>query len=76
MSVQSHHRRKRKNSDTIFVGVKKRKDKYEACFCKNGLVQYLGYFNTEYEAAQAYDDAYEIVYGVRNNKTLRAENGN
>jgi len=69
MSVQGHHRRKRKGSQSTYVGVKKRDGKFEACFCKNGDVQYLGYFNTEHEAAQAYDDAYEIVYGIRNNKT-------
>ena len=71
MSVQSHHRRKRKGSVTTYVGVFLKKGKYEASFCKEGDVQYLGRFSTEYEAAQAYDDAYEIVYGIRNNKTER-----
>lgn len=74
MSVQAHHRRKRKNSEVSFVGVKKRsEDRYEATFCKNGKVQYLGTYPTEYEAAQAYDDAYEEVYGDRNNKTERKQ---
>jgi hypothetical protein len=72
MSVQSHHRRKRKGSSTKMIGVKERgQGRFEATFCKNGVIQYLGTFPTEYEAAQAYDDAYEIVYGLRNNKTER-----
>jgi len=71
MSVQSHHRRKCKNSLSVYVGVNVRTTSFEAVFCKNGVVQYLGTFSTEYEAAQAYDNAYEEVYGVRNNKTER-----
>ena len=71
MSVQSHHRRKRKGSSTTCIGVFLKNGKYEASFCKDSDVQYLGRFSTEHEAAQAYDDAYEIVYGVRNNKTER-----
>lgn len=69
MSVQSHHRRKRKNSNCNYVGVFLAGDKFEANFCKNGVIQYLGVYSTEIEAARAYDDAYELVYGVRNNKT-------
>lgn len=75
MSVQSHHKRKRKNSKCTYIGVKKRSDnRFEASFCKHGVVEYLGSYKTEYEAAQAYDDAYELVYGVRNNKTERNNN--
>lgn len=69
MSVQSHHRRSRKGSSSDYVGVFARKVGFEAVFCKDGIVKYLGKFPTELLAAIAYDDAYEEVYGVRNNKT-------
>lgn len=73
MSVQGHHRRKRKGSLCKYIGVKDRANgKFEASFCKDGVVQYLGRYDDEYSAAVAYDDAYEEVYGVRNNKTERA----
>lgn len=73
MSVQGHHRRSKKTSKSSFVGVRTKENHFEASFCKNGVVQYLGRYKTEYEAAQAYDDAYELVYGTRNNKTERKE---
>lgn len=75
MSVQGHHRRKRKNSKSSFVGVSiSSEGEITSSFCKDGVVQYFGPFSSEYEAAQAYDDAYESVYGIRNNKTDRTKN--
>jgi len=71
MSTQGHNRRKHKGSLCESVGVKVRTNNYEAAFCKNGVVQYLGKYLTEYEAAKAYDDAYETVYGTRRNKTTK-----
>lgn len=73
MSVQGHHKRKKKGSSGIYVGVKERNGRFIAAFCKHYVVQELGTFATAIQAATAYDDAYEAVYGVRNNKTEKVK---
>lgn len=67
--VQAHNRRSQKNSSSHYVGVSLKSGKYEANFCNDGYNKYLGRFESEYDAASAYDDEYEKLYGKRNNKT-------
>ena len=51
--------------DSKYVGVVKKgkANTFQAKFCKNGLVEYVGTFHTEEEAALAYDKRAREVYG-------------
>ena len=72
-SVQSHNRRPYKNTSSYFKGVyfNKAREKWVACIMKDGQRSYLGGFCEEIDAAIAYDNASEIIYGDRPNKTER-----
>ncbi|AMR57786.1 hypothetical protein vB_PsyM_KIL4_0062 [Pseudomonas phage vB_PsyM_KIL4] len=64
-SVQSRNRRKSKNSKSDLKGVAP---------IKNGLYQSnicIGSFQSETEAARAYDDISEYLFGTRPNKTQK-----
>ena len=73
LSVQSHNRRPYKNTSSYFKGVhfSKAREKWIACIMKDGQRFYLGGFCEEIEAAIAYDNESEIIYGDRPNKTER-----
>lgn len=66
-SVQNHVKR---NWGKCAKGVSlKQNGKYEANIKKNGINYYLGQFKTESEAALAYDNKSEELYGDRPNNT-------
>lgn len=67
LSVQNHVKG---NWGLCSKGVSlKQNGKYEANIKKNKVNYYLGQFNTEPEAAKAYDDKSEELYGDRPNNT-------
>lgn len=73
MSIQNHNQRKRVGHSSIFMGVSfnKQIDKWVATIKWGGDRKYLGGFLEEKDAAIAYDNASEIIYGDRPNKTER-----
>lgn len=68
-SNNCHNRRKRKGSEVGSIGVCMHGDKFRASLQKDGKNVYRKTFNTEQEAAKAYDDASEQIYGDRPNGT-------
>ena len=74
-SLQNHNKRKQKGCGSNFIGVvydKRHKVWYARIRnCKNS--EHLGTFKTQESAALAYDNASELYYGDRPNKTVREE---
>jgi len=68
--VQTHNRRKWGGCISQYIGVyfQKQRGGYWASIRENGEVNYLGYFVKEDDAAMAYDNASEKIYGDRPNK--------
>lgn len=66
---QSFNRRKRQGTSSKYIGVyyNKEKNKWDARLYKYKVKVSYGRFNTEEEAARAYDDACFEHYGVRKN---------
>ena len=54
----------------IGVSFNKKRGLFSSIICKNYTLTRLGLFATEIEAAKAYDDASEIMYGDRPNELL------
>lgn len=70
-SLQNHNQRKPRDSSNKFIGVKIAKscNNISALIKRSGISISLGSYKTEESAAKAYDDASEIIYGDRPNKT-------
>lgn len=69
--VQSHNQRKKKNCSSSYYGVSYHKiaKKWRASISKDGVSYKIGMFFNEYDAAVAYDDKSEELYGDRPNGT-------
>jgi len=74
-NLQNHNQRKSKGSNNKYLGVRvdNKCDSIGARIKRDGRNVYLGSYLTEEIAAKAYDDASEIIYGDRPNKTDPAE---
>jgi hypothetical protein len=75
-SLQSHNQRKARTSLNTYLGVTYDSDRgtnISARIKRDGETIYLGSYKSEEEAAKAYDDASEIIYGDRPNGTIRSE---
>jgi hypothetical protein len=59
----SYNRTKSKNSNNKYKGVKKCGNKYTACISKDGVKREIGGFETEEDAAKAYDMMAEELFG-------------
>lgn len=72
-SQQNHNRRKRSGCSSQYKGVSKGKTntKFQAEILAMGKRKRLGRFTDELDAAIAYDNASEELYGDRPNKTIR-----
>ena len=71
--VNCHNRRKRKGSALDSIGVCIKGDKFRAQLNVDGVPVLRKTFLSEAAAAKAYDDASELHYGDRPNKTLKQE---
>jgi hypothetical protein len=74
-SVNNHNRRKRKGCTSEYIGVcfNSKTNKYAAQLVKDGALIIRKEFVNELEAAIAYDNASERVYGDRPNKTTSGD---
>jgi hypothetical protein len=72
-SVNCHNRRKRKDSACESIGVSMHHGNFRAKLFVDGTCKLRKSFKTELEAAFAYDDVSEQVYGDRPNKTIRED---
>ena len=59
----SYNRTKSKNSNNTYKGVKKSGNKFSACISKDGVKREIGGFDTEEDAARAYDMMAEELFG-------------
>lgn len=75
-SVNCHNRRKRKGSFCESIGVSMHGNAFRAILFVDGTYKLRKSFKTEVEAALAYDDVSEQVYGDRPNKTIREDSQN
>ncbi len=73
--IGNHNKSKPVDCTSSFKGVyyDKARDKWVARINRNGVVYLQKRFETELEAALAYDDVSEEIYADRPNKTLRGE---
>lgn len=71
MSTQNHNRRKRDGCKSVYIGVVQFNKRWHARIRKHGENLHIGTYATEIDAARAYDDASEEIYGDRPNKTAR-----
>lgn len=71
--VGNHNKSKAEDCTSEYKGVyyDKARDKWVARINRNGKVHLQKRFNTELEAALAYDNASEEIYGDRPNKTIK-----
>lgn len=69
-TVQSHNRNKRKGCSSQYIGVSVLKRGISACIAKGEIKEHLGSFKSEIEAATAYDNRSEELYGDRPNGTI------
>lgn len=71
--VGNHNKSKPEDCTSSYKGVyyDKQRDKWTARLNRNGIIHLQKRFDTEYEAALAYDDASEEHYGDRPNKTQK-----
>lgn len=69
--VNSHNKRKKELCTSSFIGVSwsKEREKWVASLWKDGKQLLNKRFNSEIDAATAYDDASELAYSDRPNKT-------
>lgn len=72
-SEQGHFKRKREGCSSQYIGVSlsKRNGRFIAAIAINGKKEGLGSFLKEIDAAIAYDNRSEEIYGDRPNKTSR-----
>lgn len=72
-STQAHNKRKSSGCSSIYRGVylHKASNMFLANICLNGSREYVGCYSDEYEAALAYDNRSEQLYGDRPNKTIK-----
>lgn len=73
-SIQVHNKRKLADCESDYIGVTldKRTSRWRSRICiSKDKRKSLGTFNSEYQAALAYDNASEEIYGDRPNKTVR-----
>lgn len=68
-SIQNHNKRKKIGCKSEYVGVVHVNDKWHARIKSEGKNVHIGTYVIEIEAAKAYDDASEKIYGDRPNKT-------
>ena len=63
---------KQKNRSSIYKGVSvdKLKQKWKAQITLNGIVKYLGIFDTEKDAGRAYNIACDLFFGEYGNKNI------
>ena len=59
----SYNRTKSKNSNNTYKGVKKSGNKFSAVISKDGIKREIGGFDTEEDAAKAYDMMAEELFG-------------
>ncbi|MNN46651.1 AP2 domain protein [compost metagenome] len=73
--IGNHNKSKPQDCTSIFKGVyyDKARDKWVARVNRNGTVYLQKRYNTEIEAALAYDNISEEIYGDRPNKTTRED---
>lgn len=59
----NYNLRKRKNSKSKYKGVRAKRKKWQAGICIEGIYKNLGVYETEHEAANAYNEAALKLYG-------------
>lgn len=72
-NVSNHNKRKRTGCSSSFIGVSyyPSRDNWLTEITVEGESVFIGYFSQEEQAACAYDNASEVYYGDRPNKTLK-----